>query len=149
MQDRGGRLRLNLPDTLLLQDGQPLAWFATNQVCTTGIWTLMPPALNNSGILPTPPTQHLLTPSQLQEGYVIQRSAGRASIEDVRQHLLACSQDGSGRAAPYTAIMRLADGTPKLLTRPAFEALCDQLAAAAEAGELGNPSRTPCMLQVG
>ena len=31
-QERGIKLRLNLPDTLILQQGQPLAWFATNKV---------------------------------------------------------------------------------------------------------------------
>lgn len=27
------RLRCNLPDTLVLRDGQPYVWFATNKVC--------------------------------------------------------------------------------------------------------------------
>lgn len=32
VQERGVRLRCNLPDTLVLRDGQPAAWFATNKV---------------------------------------------------------------------------------------------------------------------
>lgn len=76
---------------------------------------------------------------------MVQRSAGRASLEDARQHLLACAP---GPAAPYAAIMRLADATPKLLTRPALDALCARLEAQAAAGGRGDPAHTPVLLQV-
>lgn len=89
---------------------------------------------------------------------MVQRGAAHASIDSVRQHLLACAAcDGGGgdggtaargRPLPDVAVMRLADGLPKLLTRPAFEALCDRLAAAAAAGERCDPADTPCLLQV-
>lgn len=34
MQDHGIRLRLNMPDTLVVKHGMPQAWFATNKVRT-------------------------------------------------------------------------------------------------------------------
>ena len=92
----------------------------------------------------------------LQEGYVVRRPAGRAAtMDDARQHLLTCALDANGRFPPYVAIMRLADGLPKLLTRPALDALCIRLAAQLEAGAAapegagGAQGPMPCMLQVG
>ena len=76
---------------------------------------------------------------------MVQRPAGRASLADVRQHLLACAP---GPAAPFAAVMRLADGTPKLLTRPALDALCARLETQAAGGERGDPAHTPVLLQV-
>lgn len=77
------------------------------------------------------------------------RPAGRSSMEEVRQHLLACAVDESGRCPQYVAIMRGPDGLPKLLTRPALDALCERLEGAAEAGEAsGRAEDAPCVLQV-
>ena len=98
-------------------------------------------------------TQHLTMPcsrwQSLQEGHVVQRGATQASFADVRAHLVACALDGAtGRCPPFVAIMRLADGTPKLLSRAALDALCDRLAAQLEAGERGDLQHTPAVLQV-
>jgi len=85
----------------------------------------------------------------LQEGYVVQRPAARASMEDVRAHLLSCAVDESGRYPPFVAIMRGADGLPKLLTRAALDALCERLGAGAEEGGSSVAAEgTPCVLQV-
>lgn len=85
----------------------------------------------------------------MQEGYVVQRSAALASMEDVRQHLLSCSLDSHGAYPQHVAVMRLQGGVPKLLTRAALGALCQRMAAELEAGEAGAPEHTPCVLQVG
>ena len=84
----------------------------------------------------------------------MRRPAGRAAtIEDIRQHLLTCALGGNGRFPPYVAILRMEDGLPKLLTRPALDALCARLtmqpeAGAAPAGAAGIHWPVPCMLQV-
>lgn len=81
---------------------------------------------------------------------MVQRGATLSSFGDVRAHLVACALDGAtGRCPPYVASMRLADGTPKLLSRAALDALCERLAAQLEAGERGDPQHTPVLLQVG
>lgn len=42
LQERGVKLRLNLPDTLVLRHGQPVTWFATNKACCRGQqWPLL------------------------------------------------------------------------------------------------------------
>ena len=147
------RLRCNLPDTLVLRDGQPYAWFATNKVRSR--WheaepIAAPPCLP-SRLEPIcePTLLPLNLPSSVQEGYVVQRGAAQSSFADMRAHLVACALDGAtGRCPPFVAIMRLADGTPKLLSRAALDALCDRLAAQLEAGERGDPQHTPALLQV-
>ena len=85
----------------------------------------------------------------VQEGYVVQRPASRASWDDVRQHFLTCALDSHGCYSQFVAILRMEDGLPKLLTLPAFDALCDRMAAEREAGEPGPRDQTPCLLQVG
>lgn len=153
------RLRCNLPDTLALRDGQPYAWFATNKVRSC-VWepaaVRVPAPAEPPCLPPNPPpgvhpTHHHACPSRqsLQEGHVVQRGAAQASFADVRAHLVACALDGAtARCPPFVAIMRLADGTPKLLSRAALDALCDRLAAHLEAGERGDPQHTPALLQV-
>lgn len=80
---------------------------------------------------------------------MVQRPAARASIQDVRAHLLSCAMDDSGRYPPFVAIMRGADGLPKLLTRATLDALCERLSAGAEeGGSSGAAEGTPCVLQV-
>lgn len=62
-QERGVRLRCNLPDTLVLHDGQPLAWFATSKVpkgqrdsaCTTSLPISRSPSAGPGALVP----QHL------------------------------------------------------------------------------------------
>lgn len=80
---------------------------------------------------------------------MVQHGAAQAGFDDVRAHLVACALDGAtGRCPPHVAVMRLADGTPKLLTQPALDALCARLTAQLEAGERGDPQHTPAVLQV-
>lgn len=79
------------------------------------------------------------------------RCAVFASMEDVRQHLLKRSLETHGSHPVHVAILRLHDGTPKLLTRPALDALCERLAVQQAAGGLAGThelSQLPCALQV-
>ena len=152
------RLRLNMPDTLVLRRGEPVAWFATNKVrCGNCCMCARPTpfTLAPAGL----PWQHHQTPATLstplvlsvagtalQEGYVVQRPAARTKMEDVRTHLLSCALDDRGRYPQYVAVARSADGMPKLLTRANLDALCERMSAAAEAGD--EAEGAPCVLQV-
>lgn len=87
----------------------------------------------------------------VQDGYVVQRSAGHSSWDDVRVHLLSCALDENGRYPQFVAVMRGPDALPKLLTRAALDELCSRLDAAAKESEAsgGTVEGAPCTLQVG
>ena len=54
--------------------------------------------------------------------------ASRTGLAEVRQHFLRYAPAGGG-SGQYVAVARAADGKPSLLSRAAFGALCDRLAA--------------------
>ncbi|GAB4823315.1 hypothetical protein N2152v2_010361 [Parachlorella kessleri] len=109
--DKGVRVRLNIPDTVVLELGQPIAWFYTSK-----------------------------------EGYVQRQPPGRTTLGEIRQYFLRYAPAiGSTYNSKHVAILRLADGTPKVLGRQEFEEVCDRLEEQLASGECDED--TPCVLQ--
>ena len=84
----------------------------------------------------------------LQEGYIQRQPPSRTTLGEIRQYFLRYAPAiGSSYNSKHVAILRLADGTPKLLGRQEFEEVCDRLEGQLASGECDED--TPCVLQVG